>query len=55
MVALILGLTTNIVKNFRKKPPTIQDTILEINNITQKAFVLSMTEKKTFSSKIFLQ
>lgn len=53
MVALILGLTTNILKNFRKKPPTIQETILEINNITQKAFVLSMTERKLFQARFF--
>lgn len=53
VVALLLGLTTSILKNFRKKPPTIQDAILEINNVTQKAFILSMSEKKLFQARFF--
>lgn len=53
MVTLILGFTANILKNIRKKSPTIEDDLLEINTITQKAYISSMTEKKLFQARFF--
>ncbi len=48
-----MGIATGILRSSKKKPPTMQDHISEINAITQKAFISSISEKKLFQARFF--
>lgn len=48
-------MTTSILKNIRKKSPSVHECAMEINEVTQKAFLLCLLENKIYQVRFFFE
>jgi hypothetical protein len=50
---LIIGMTTTVLKQIKKKVPTVHDLMIQINEVTQDIFLKSILDGLTYQVHLF--